>query len=448
LIDKMFPIKKEIIMPKVEIKETIGCKKKLNIEVENERFDVELKSALKKIKSEVQIPGFRKGKVPESLLLKRFGNFVREEAVKDMVPKVLNDVFEEQGIKPVGEPEITDFKFDETGPITFTVTVEEVSPIDISGFEGLKVIKVVQEVTEDDIDNYLERLQQINAEREEVDREARDGDILVVNLQKLDLSGVPIIGEKIDGHVISLDGYGTPSPEFDRQVLGMKKGDSRRVQYTYDETIRDPELFGKTEAYDVEVLQVIENKLPELNDDFAQSLGDYADLNDLREKARGKLANQYEFAAGRKLHSDLINEFIKQNPFEVPQNMVEKVIQSDFENAKKNNPDKSIDEGAYKAQIRADAVRAVQTYLIVDAIKEEKGIEVTKEELAERFDKIAESTNKSASEIRRNIIKEERFDAFKNDIAQEKVFDWIEEVANIKVETFKPKPVETNIITP
>ena len=108
-------------MPKVEIKETIGCKKKLNIEVENERFDVELKSALKKIKSEFQIPGFRKGKVPESLLLKRFGNFVREEAVKDMVPKVLNDVFKEQGIKPVGEPEITDFKFDETGPITFTV---------------------------------------------------------------------------------------------------------------------------------------------------------------------------------------------------------------------------------------------------------------------------------------------------------------------------------------
>ncbi len=435
-------------MPKAEIIETVGCKKKLNIEVENERLDVELKSALKKIKSEVQIPGFRKGKAPESLLLKRFGNIVREEAVKDMIPKVLKDVFEEQGIKPVGEPEITDFKFDETGPITFTVTVEEVSRIDISGFEGLKVTKEVREVTEDDIDNYLERLQQMNAERKEVERGARDGDLIVVNLQKLDSSGVPIIGEKIDGHVISLDGYGTPSPEFDRQVLGMKKGNSKKVQYTYDETIKDPDLIGKTEAYNVEVLQVIENKLPELSDDFAQSLGDYTDLNDMREKVRDNLVNQHEFTAGRKLQSDLINEFVKQNPFEVPPNMVGRVIQSELENARKNSPEQSIDEEVYKAQIRPDAVRAVQTYLIIDAIKEEKGIDVTKEELEERFDKIAESTDKSASEIRRNIIKEGRFDAFKNDIAQEKVFNWIEEVANIKVEIFKPKPEETNIITP
>ena len=87
-------------MSKVEIKETIGCRKKLNIEVENERFDTELNSALKKMKGEVQIPGFRKGKAPESLLRNRFGNVIREEAVKDMIPKVLREVFEEQGIVP------------------------------------------------------------------------------------------------------------------------------------------------------------------------------------------------------------------------------------------------------------------------------------------------------------------------------------------------------------
>ena len=118
-------------MPKVEIKETVGCKKTLTVEIENERFDTEFNLALKKLKSEAQIPGFRKGKVPESMLLKRFGNLIREEALKDMIPKVLTDVFETEGIKSVGEPQITDFKFNEAGPITFTVTIEEIPYIDI-----------------------------------------------------------------------------------------------------------------------------------------------------------------------------------------------------------------------------------------------------------------------------------------------------------------------------
>ena len=433
---------------KVEIKETIGCRKKLNIEVENERFDTELNSALKKMKGEVQIPGFRKGKAPESLIRKRFGNVIREEAVKDMIPKVLREVFEEQGIKPVGEPEITDFKFDEAGPITFTVIVEEVPEIDISGFKGLKVTEEVQEVTEEDVDNYLERMRQMKAERNEVEREAGKGDILVVNLQKLDSSGVPIVGDKIDGHVISLDGKGTPSPEFDEQVFGMKKGDSKAVRFTYDESIGSPDLVGKIEAYDVEIIQVIENKLPELNDDFAKSLGEYVDLNDLRKKANDDIAKQNEFSAEKKLQYDLINEFIKKYPFDVPNNMVERIIQSEFENTKKSYPDQSIDEEAYKAQTRPDAVRAVQTYLIAEVVKEEKSVDVTKEEIAKRLDEIAEASDKPVNEIRRNLIKEGRFDALKNDIAQKKVYDWIKEVADIKIETVKRKSEETKIITP
>ncbi len=435
-------------MSKVEIAEKIGCKKKLNIEVEKERFDTELNFALKKLKGEVQIPGFRKGKAPESLIRRRLGNVVREEAVKDMIPKVLQEVFEEQKIKPVGEPVISDFKHDGTNPITFTVTVEEIPEIDVSGFEGLKVTKEVQEVTKEDVDDYFERLRQIKAERKEVEREVREGDILVVNLQKLDSSGVPIIGDKIDGHVISLDGQGTPSPEFDRQIYGMKKGESKAVRFTYDESIGSPDLAGKTDGYDVKIMQVIENKLPELNDDFARSLGEYADLNELHEKAGEQLARQNEFSAERKLQYDLIDEFIKRYPFDVPNTMVEKILQSEFENTKKSYTDRSIDEKAYKSQTRADAVRAVQTYLIAETVKKEKNIDVTKEEVTEKLDEIAKASNKPVNEIKRTLIKEERFDALKNDIAQKKIYDWIKEIADIKVETVKRKSIETNIITP
>ena len=433
-------------MTKVEITETIGCKKKIKVEVENERFENELISTMKKVKKKVQIPGFRKGKAPESLLLQRFGKIIREEAINDLIPKVLQEVFEEQGINPVGEPEITDLKFDEGSPVVFAVSVEEIPEIDISRFKGLKVTKEIQEVTEEDIDVSLERMRQMRAVRNEVDREAEKSDILVANLQKLDSSGVPIIGDKMDGHVIPLDGISTPSLEFDNQVIGMKKGESKTVRFTYDESIGDPDLIGKSEAYDVEVVQVVENKVPELNDEFARSLGGYNDVNDLREKTRENLTKQFEYLAGKKLQADLINEFISIHAFEVPNNMVERVIQSEIENSKRNT-DQQIDEEVIRTQIRPDAVRAVQTYMIVDAIKKEQEIEVTKEETTERLKEIAEATGRPVNEVRRSLIKEGRFNSIKDEIAQEKAYDWMIEVANIKVETVKRKTEKTNIIT-
>ena len=122
-------------MPKAEIKETIGCKKKIRVEVESERFDSELALTMKKLKNKVQLPGFRKGKAPESLLLRRFGKAIMEEAVNDLIPKVLQEVFEEQGINPVSEPEISDLKYDQGTPVVFTVSIEEIPDIDSYGFE-------------------------------------------------------------------------------------------------------------------------------------------------------------------------------------------------------------------------------------------------------------------------------------------------------------------------
>ena len=249
-------------MSKVELKETIGCSKKFKIEVDSERFDQELSLTLKKIKRDVQVPGFRKGKAPEEFLLKRFGDYIREETVKDLLPKVLQDAFKEQGVSPIGEPEISELNIDDSGPISFYVKIDELPEIDLAGFEGLKVVKEIHEVTDDNINASLDRLRNMRAERVEVERAAQQNDILVVNLQKLDSEGAPLPGEKIDNHILILDGHGTPSVEFDKQIIGMVKGDKKTVTFTYDDTISSPELVGTTESYDVELVKVVENRVP------------------------------------------------------------------------------------------------------------------------------------------------------------------------------------------
>lgn len=434
-------------MPSIEIKESLGCTKKIRVEVERNRLDDEVKTTVRNLKRSVQIPGFRKGKAPESLILKRFEATVRQEALKDMIPKVLKEVFEAEGIKPVGEPGISDLDLRDTGLIAFTVSVEELPEIDLKNFEGLHVTKGILEVTDEIVDNEFEILRHRYAKKTEVDREAQKDDIIIVNLQKLDSAGLPIIGDKIENHIIHLDGKSTPSPEFDKQIFGMKKGDKKVVRFTYDESINNPGLVGETEAYEVDILKVIENEVPDPNDEFAASVGDFKNLDDLRASMIEGLEREFESYAERKLHRDLIEEFIKLSPFEVPNSMVEKIIQSEIDRMSESDTEQ-IDEETFRPRIRPDAVRAIQTYIIIDKIKELKGIEVSSEEVNDRIESIARINNMKPKELKRKLIREDRFNDIKNDILQDKVYKWMVNVASVNVETIKDKPEDSRIIKP
>jgi len=436
-------------MPSIELKEHVGCSKKYRVEIEQERLDEQIKATVKDLKKDVQVPGFRKGRAPEEILIRRFGPTIRQEAVKELIPKALAEVFESEGVDPVNDPDIGDLDYSDSGPISFTVTIEEIPEVDISGFEGLHVTKQVREVTDEIVETEIERIQRMYAKQEEVDREIRNGDILVVNLQKLDASGVPIIGDKMEDHVIVLDGQSTPSPDFDEQVEGMKKGERKTVRFTYDESINNPELVGQTDAYDVEIVRVIENKIPELDNEFLEQLGNFENVEDLKERTRDRLVRQYESSSESKLHRDLVEEFVKQYPFEVPNSMVERIIYSEIGRIRQANPEAQFDEQEYRTHLRPDAVRAVQSYIIVDAVKKRENIEVTKEETDERLESFASINGMEAKEFRRRLIKENRFEEFKNDIANENAYNWIVGIADVAEERVSAEPErQSDIITP
>lgn len=228
----------------------------------------------------------------------------------------------------------------------------------------------------------------------------------------------------------------------------MKKGDHRVVRFTYDESIDNPNLVGVTEVYDVEIVHIHENIVPELDDDFAKSFGNYTDLADLREKTRKYLAGQYEYNSERKLRESLMDEFIRQNPFEVPGSMVEKIMNSEIKKLRESRPEEQIDEASYRAQVRPDAVRGVQSYLVLEEVKEKQHIEVAKEELAERLELIARLEGVNERELRRRYIKDGRLDEVRDEIALNKAYKWMESVADIRVETAQRTPQPSRIIKP
>ncbi|MFC1485525.1 trigger factor [Candidatus Latescibacterota bacterium] len=422
-------------MSKVEVKETVGCKTTMTVEVEPERVDSKIQATLTQMKRDIQMPGFRRGKAPAELIMKRFGKEIRDEMIKNIIPEVLDEIFQEKNISPVGNPEIADFVYDESGPMKFTVSVEEVPEIDIAGFEGLAVTRETAEITEEDIDEYIHQIQESRAEVNEVDRPAQKNDILVVNLQHIDNSGVPILDKKLDEQVIPLDGKSAPSSEFEDQLIGMKRGERKQIRFTYDERTSIPDLKGTEDGYEVDVVKVLERIIPEMNDTFLKSLGDYTDIADFREKVRETIAANNEINAERKLRSDLVSEFVKKHPFDVPESMIQRLVEAELERMRQQYPD----QGALYSRLREQVLQVVQNHLLVDAIKKKNSIEASAEDIDGRLEELATMNGTTARELRRELIKEGSFDSLKNDIVREKAYQWMKDVADITEVTFTPE---------
>ena len=432
-------------MIKTEVKETIGCTRKLGVEVERERLDSEFAATLSRLKKDIQIPGFRKGRAPEGLIIRKFGPAVREESVRDLIPKIIREVIEEQELKPVGEPQVSDLEFNDDGPLTFTVAIEEVPAIDLDGFSGLEVTKTVYKVGDDEVADTMERYRQMRAEHADVDREAKEGDILHVNLRKLDGTGVPIIGEKTENVALPLDRERLPAPEILDQIAGMKNGDTKAIRFT--PTGGDANQTADEESYQVEALRVEEVKVPALDDDFAKELG-YDDLGDFQAKTREYLEQRASDEADNRLRGSVMEEFVRQSPFEVPNSMVERIMLSEIEKIRQRYPDESFGDEELMDRMRPDSVRAVQTYLVIEAIQEQQGIEVAKEEIQERLEAMAGQYGMNVRDLRRRLIKDGRFEDIRTDLAREKAYNWIFETVAITEEQAEREQPKSNIITP
>ena len=432
----------ENVMPKSEVIEQTGCTRKLHVEVERERYDQEFAAALKTLKKDLQIPGFRKGRAPESMLLKRYGDAIRSEAIRDIIPKVLGEVLEKEGINPVNEPDISELNAGDDGPITFDVMVEVVPDIDLEVFDGLEVTRQVEKVTEEQVDETVERYRHMRAQRNEVDRETRPTDIVIANMQKLDHSGVPIIGEKYTDQTIPLEtGDGGPSA-LTEQLTGLKAGDRKIVEIPAPEgTNEDPA------KYEAEIKTVYEYIVPELTDEFAKELGSYEGVEDLKAKVREYLEQQADHAAENALQRAVIEEYVKNAPFDVPDSLVNRVLFSELEKLKGQRRNQPVDEDAYMTQMRPDAVRAVQSYVIIDTIKTKQKLEATADEINERIDQMAQANNMESKQLRRHLIKEGQYNELKDNILQKKAYDWIKNTMTVHEEEIEPGESKSNIIT-
>jgi len=259
---------------KIHVTEKGQWARELAVEVEAARIDSAVNKALRRYQKRLEIPGFRKGKVPLRIVEARFGSSIRGEVLGDLLPSLLEEATREAGLRPAAPPKISQLDHDPGGSLTFTADLDIWPEIKAEHYENLAATRMVHEVADEEIGEHLEELRRRHATEQVVERPLAKGDVLVADLQRLDESGLPVIGDKYEKRHILIGDENALSPEFEEALVGMDAGEERKVRFAYREDLPNEQLAGQIAHFAVAAHEVRERTLPELDDEFAKDLGE------------------------------------------------------------------------------------------------------------------------------------------------------------------------------
>ncbi len=256
---------------KVSVAETVGLERRMTVEIPADRIDSEVDARLLKASKTVRIDGFRKGKVPASVVRQKFSEGVRQEVLSELINQTYGEALQEKDLNPAGMPKIEADKPAEDNTFTYTAVFEVYPKVKLKDLGKIKVEKVEAEVAEGDITDMIESLREQNADWKTVDRACAIGDAVVVDyLGKLD--GEPFEGGQADEQRIQL-GEGKMIPGFEEGIAGLSAGEEKTIQVTFPDDYQAEDLKGKEADFDIKVREVLEKTLPEIDDEFVAKFG-------------------------------------------------------------------------------------------------------------------------------------------------------------------------------
>ena len=366
---------------KTQVTEKGQWARELAVEVEATRIDDAVNKALRRYQKRLEIPGFRKGKVPLRTVEARFGSSIRAEVLGDILPSLLEEAVGEAGLRPAAPPKISQLEHEPGGNLTFTAELDVWPEIKVEHYENLAATRMVHEVADEEIDEQLEDLRRHHATEQAVERPVANGDVLVADLQRLDDSGLPIIGDKYEKRSILIGDENALSPEFEEALVGMSAGEERKVRFAYRDDLPNEEFAGQTAHFAVAAHEVRERTLPELDDEFAKDLGEqFQTLDALRQHLSGQIQQRWEYMAQQRLRSELVSQLILKNDFELPDSMVDNYLDSlEREHAGHDHDH----DHTHSDEERTQATRQLKSYMLLDSVRQQAGVEVTDEEFAQ-----------------------------------------------------------------
>ena len=413
---------------KIEVEDISPVMKRLTIEVPEDEVTELVNRFYRELKKDVVIEGFRKGRVPESVLRQRFGKRVMSDVAKNLVERTYPQAVKEKGFKPVSTPDIKMGRCEEGSPFSYTAVVQIKPVIDVKGYEDIECKEVEVDVTDEDVEKSLEQLRQSYGEFHEVEREARKGDMVIVDVE------LSSRGEKLQGGTRGyrfILGESARFPEFDTATEGLKSGDTTSFKKNFPEGYHDKLVAGKEVEFHITVKSVKERVLPALDDEFAKTVG-FNTLEELKNRVREELKRAKERAERDRIKSEIMDKLIEKNSFELPPSLVDsyfrQIVSNIMEGVRKGVIDPAqqpLTSEEFKARYMRVAEKQARGDIILDAIAEKENIEVTDQEVEGLIKEMAERRGESPEELKENLLKAGIMDAIIDGMRREKVFDFL-----------------------
>ncbi|MGN7383788.1 MULTISPECIES: trigger factor [unclassified Paenibacillus] len=408
----------------------------LTVEVEAEQFDAALDKAFKKVVGKVNVPGFRKGKVPRAIFEKRFGaEALYQDALDILLPEAYIQAVKETGIEPIDRPEVDIEEIGKGQALKFKAKVEVKPEVSLGEYKGLEVTERSSEVTEEEMDAELKRLQQRHAELIVVEEgTAEDGDMVVIDFEGF-VDGEAFEGGKAEKYSLEL-GSNSFIPGFEAQIVGMAKEEEKDIEVTFPEEYHVEDLKGKPALFKVKLHEIKRKNLPELDDEFAKDVSEFETLDEFKEDLSRKLAERKEQANKAQIQEELVNKASEAAEVDIPSVMIDNEVETmlkDFEdrlrmqgmNLELYFQFSGQNEEALREQMRGDAEKRVRNNLVLEAIAKAENIEASEEEINAELENMAKTYQRTTEEIRSILEANGTLENMGKDISIRKTIDFL-----------------------
>lgn len=410
-----------------------ACQKLIKIEIEPQKVKEALDETYKSIAMDATIPGFRKGKAPRDLLETHYGDAANDEAIKHLVWDAYRDVIKTNGVEPISYPIIEDVKFDRNGPLHFTVKVDVKPTIALKSYTDIKVKELPVDVSEEDVKNALEAVQQACARLESVEgRSAETGDYVLCDYECM-VDGKPVDNQKNVWLCIEEESSFSPIPE---NLIGCSKGEIKEAEIILPQNYKQPQYSGKKAIYKITIKEIKKKILPQINDELAKQAGDFKDLQQLKERLKEQILLEKKHKQRYDAENQLFDFLLKTHQFDVPESLVERQLQDLVNDAKirlgyQGHKKEEIEPqvGKLKQTLAINAERHVKIFFILEEIAEKENISITDEELNEQIKKLSESTKQDFKNLKQAMQEQDLIGTLRKQLLHDKVVGFLFEKA-------------------
>ena len=408
----------------ISVEEGERWRRTMNVIVPSGVVSSERRRFTGELAARVKLPGFRKGHVPSSVVEKRFGQSLSQEALDKLIGAAYREALSQQELNPISEGEVDNVQYEPDRDLTFSISFDVRPEIELSRLGGFKVERPAVNGLEDKLEQVLGRLREEKGTWHPLEEgKPEDGNLVGVEIQRMSDGEV---GEAQPYQLVL--GQGDAIPNIEEAIKSLEVDGSGDFVVRFPDDFPNEERRGQEEHLHIRLDSRQHLVLPELDAEFAKSLGEFEGVEDLNEKIQADLEKEAEEQAESVVRGKLLDAILDANPFTVPVSMVDRYVESVLGNPEGVPPDKLTEA---KEQLSPQAEHAVKRILAIDRLSEIQELGATEEELDDRIEEIAEKSGDTPARIYASLQKGERLEALEREITERKVFDFLKEQSEI-----------------